>query len=67
MRGHNICPSLKPSRRDGSNEGSQHMFFFEKQENLSPNYRQYPLLSGALLKVINRLASRWGVEPATPA
>ena len=23
-------PPLEPSHRDGSNEGSQHMFFFEK-------------------------------------
>ena len=45
----NICgdPSLEPSHRDGSNERSQHKVI-EKQEKLSLNYFQYPLLSGAL-------------------
>ena len=29
-----ICdPSLEPSRRDGSNEGSQHMFWLRNKKN----------------------------------
>ena len=28
-------PSLEPSRRDGSNEGSQHMFSWRNKKNIS--------------------------------
>ena len=46
---YNICynPSLEPSRRDGSNEGSQHMFLLTDKKNyirITPK----TLLSGAL-------------------
>ena len=47
---------LEPYCRDGSNEGSQHVFIEEK-ENLSLNYPPYPLLSGALCKGLRRCAS----------
>ena len=40
--------SLEPSRQDGSNEGSQHMFSLRNKKKLSLNYPRYPLLSGAL-------------------
>ena len=64
-----ICcdSSLEPSCQDGSNEGSQHVFV-EKQEKISLNHPQYPLLSGALintgmsthtLKVLTLLYSEW--------
>ena len=51
MKGNNICcdSSLEPSRGDGSNEGSQHMFWMRNKENNFSNYPQYPLLSGALV------------------
>ena len=39
---------LEPSHQDGSNEGSQHMFLLRSKKKISLNYRQYPLLSGAL-------------------
>ena len=41
-----ICydPSLKPSRRDGFNEGSQHII-----SELSLNHSCYPFFSGALI------------------
>ena len=42
-------PSLELSRRDGSNDGSQHMFSLRNKKKYSLNYSQYPLLSGALL------------------
>ena len=50
MRSHNIffkdiicCdPSLEPSPRDGSNEGSQHMLSLRNIIKLSPNYPSYP-------------------------
>ena len=29
-----LCPSLEPSRRDGSNEGSQHMFSLRNKKNI---------------------------------
>ena len=40
-------PSLEPSRRDGSNDGSQNVFM-EKYGLLSLNYLCYSFLSGAL-------------------
>ena len=42
-------PSSEPSRRDGSDEGSQHMFLAELTKNF-PNYNKYSLLSIALMK-----------------
>ena len=42
-------PSLEPSRRDSSNEGSQHMFTLRNKKNLSLNYSQYPLSYGVLV------------------
>ena len=41
-------PSLEPSCRDGSNEGSQHDFL-RKKKNVSLNYPQYCVLSGGLM------------------
>ena len=44
-------PSLEPSHRDGSNEGSQHMFLFKNKKiifELSSIPPQYLLLSGTL-------------------
>ena len=38
-------PSLKPSRGDGSNEGSQYMFCLKKKEN----YPCYPFIFGTLI------------------
>ena len=35
--------------RDGSNDGSQNIFFIEKYGLLSLNYPRYPFLSGALI------------------
>ena len=43
-------PSLEPSHRDGSNEGSQYMFSLRNKKKLSLHYPQYSLLSGALNK-----------------
>ena len=40
--------SLEPSRRDGSNEGSQHMFSL-RNKKISLNYSQYSLISGTLI------------------
>ena len=40
-------PSLEPSRRNCSNEGSQHMFLL-RNKKLSFSYPQNFLLSGAL-------------------
>ena len=40
---HMFDPSLKPSCRDGSNEGSQHMFLLRNKENLPLNDPQHPL------------------------
>ena len=40
-------PSLEPSRWDGSNERSQHIFSLRNKKK-SLNYPQYPLLSRAL-------------------
>ena len=34
-------PLLEPSQQDGSNKGSQHIFFLQLIKNLSQNYR-YP-------------------------
>ena len=42
-------PSLKLSCRDGSDEGSQHMFSLRNKKKLFLNYPQYPLLLGALM------------------
>ena len=42
-------PSLDPSRREGSNDGSQNMFCMEKYCQLSLNSSCYPFLSGALV------------------
>ena len=43
-----LCdPSLEPSHRDGSNEGSQYMFSLRNKKTFL-NYPKYPLLSGAL-------------------
>ena len=42
-------PSVEPSHRDGSDEGSQQMFLLRKKEKLSLNFSQYPLFSGALI------------------
>ena len=46
----NVCsdPLLKPSYKDSSNEGSQHMFMF-RDKKISLNYPQYLLLSGTLM------------------
>ena len=46
----NVCcyASLELSRRDGSDEGSQHIFSLRNNRKISLNYPQYPLLSGAL-------------------
>ena len=44
-------PSLEPSRRDGSNEGSQHMFSLRNLIILSLNYPQNFILSGPLLYI----------------
>ena len=41
-------PPLEPSHRDGSKQGSQHMFSLRNKKKLSLNYPQYPLLFGAL-------------------
>ena len=41
-------PSLEPSRRDGSKEGSQCMFLL-RNKKLFLNYPKYPLLSKAML------------------
>ena len=52
----NVCcnPSSEPSRRDGSDERSQHYGFNEKQEKLSHNYHQIlPLIS------LNSVAGPW--------
>ena len=46
MRRHSICsrdPSIEPSCRDGSKEGSQHVFV-EKYGKLSLNYPECPLI-----------------------
>ena len=40
-------PSLDASRRDGSNEGSKHMFRLRNEKKISLNLK-YPFLSGAL-------------------
>ena len=40
---HIFDPSLKPSCRDGYNEGSQHMFLLSNKENLSLNDPQHPV------------------------
>ena len=40
-------PSLEPSRRDGSNDGSQNMFL-GRNGKLSLNYHGYSFLSGPL-------------------
>ena len=45
---HMLLPLLESSRRDGSNEGSQHMISLRNKKQISLNYRQYPLLPGAL-------------------
>ena len=44
-----VCcnPSLELSHR--LNEGPQHIFFVEKEEKVSVNIPQYPLLSEALI------------------
>ena len=41
-------PSLEPSPRDGSNDGSQHMFYLRNNKKLSLNHPQKSTLSGAL-------------------
>ena len=46
-------PSLEPSHRDSSNEGSQHMFSLRNKEKLCFNNLQYPLLFGALVSCVN--------------
>ena len=43
-----LRPPLESSRRDGSNEGSQHIFSLRNKKYFSLNYPQYPLLSEAL-------------------
>ena len=44
-------PSLEPSHRDRSNEGSQHMFLL-RNKKLSLTYPHYTLLSGALIRLV---------------
>ena len=62
----NICydPSLEPSRRDGFNDVSQHMFNAQ-YENFSQNHPSYSFLSGALFSVFTdaglRIVNRIGV------
>ena len=41
---HMLYPSLEPACQDGANEGSQHVFV-GKEEKLSLDYPQYPLIS----------------------
>ena len=52
-----LCPLLEPSRqdgstmsrRDGSNEGSQHVFFMEKYGKYGKFVYPFLILSGALI------------------
>ena len=50
----NICcdPSLEPSQRDVSNDGSQNMFYGEIWL-IIPNYPSYPFLSGAVTEAVH--------------
>ena len=52
-------PSLELFRRDGSKEGSQHMFSLRNKKKLSLNYPQYSLLSVALLELFKNSCSRF--------
>ena len=45
-------PSSEPSHRDGSDEGSQHMFFMQNQQKLSLIIIKYSLLSRALREAL---------------
>ena len=50
-------PSLEPSRQDGFNEGSRHMFSFTNEKKNSLNYPCYPLLSGAVMSFFTFLVA----------
>ena len=55
----NICcdPSSEPSRRDGSDEGSQHMISVRNKKNYPSIIIKYPLLPRALYLFGGRILS----------
>ena len=46
-----LCPSLEPSRRGGSNDGSQNMFIYGEIWLIIPKLSQLPLLIILFLRV----------------
>ena len=51
--------SLALSHRDGSNEGSQHMFLLRNKKNYLRTFLKIPPFSGALSQVVGYRTASW--------